>query len=172
MNVLLAPPQWLVNSHVFCMSHRWEARLKSLREFKEKFGHCIVPKEYPENMVRLAGSVGCIACFLSDCLQNVFQSLSRWVVYCRKHYKRKSAGLQHSLSDDKEKQLRDLGFVFNTRTRNVFGSICQRRYQDQWEARLEQLLIFKEKYGHTAVPRRYKPDEGLSSWCLRQVRQN
>lgn len=72
------------------------------------------------------------------------------------------------LTDEKEEELRDLGFVFNSRTNSVFSGLMGKTFQDRWDTRFEQLLRFKKTHGHACVERRYKPDEPFSDWCLRQ----
>lgn len=99
------------------------------------------------------------------------QRLARWVTKQRKHFKAKREGNYHSLDDDKERRLVDVGFVFNTKTKELMRDSVLRRYEDRWEEFLERLLEFKFEFGHTAVPRRWKRDPQLASWVMRQVRR-
>ena len=83
--------------------------------------------------------------------------------------KAKLEGEHSTLNDDREERLRDIGFVFNTRTREHLRNSVLRRFQDRWNTSFERLLKFKEVYGHGAVPRRWKADKDLASWAMRQV---
>lgn len=107
----------------------------------------LVPKEYPPN-----------------------QRLARWVTKQRKHFKAKSENKYHALTDEKEKRLRDAGFVFNTKTPEIMRNSVLKRYEDRWEHFVDALQQFKDEHGHCAVPRRWKKDPQLASWVMRQVR--
>jgi Helicase associated domain len=125
----------------------WETNFAELLLYKDEYGTCLVPKEFKPN-----------------------QRLARWVTKQRKHHKAKSEGRYHSLDDDKERRLIDVGFVFNTKTKELMRDSVLRRYEDRWEEFCEKLAEFKREFGHTAVPRRWKRDPQLASWVMRQVR--
>ena len=114
--------------------------------------------------------VGFASGFASLTLIACNQVLARWVGEQRKQMKAKSEGRQSALNDEREKRLRDLGFVFNTRTREHLRNAVLQRFQDRWNECFEKLLKFKEVHGHAAVPRRWKADKDLASWAMRQVR--
>ena len=99
----------------------------------------------------------------------VFQVLARWVGDQRKQMKAKSEGKPSILTDEREQRLRDVGFVFNTRTREHLRNSVLIRFQDRWNDCFQRLLQFKEQFGHAAVPRRWKADKDLASWAMRQV---
>jgi hypothetical protein len=127
----------------------WENNFAELMEYRDEHGDCLVPKEFPPN-----------------------QRLARWVTKQRKHYKAKQEGRYHSLDDDKERRLVEVGFVFNTKTKELMRDSVLRRYEDRWEEFCEKLQAFKREFGHAAVPRRWKRDPQLASWVMRQVRSS
>jgi Helicase associated domain len=127
----------------------WETNFAELLLYKDEYGTCLVPKEFKPN-----------------------QRLARWVTKQRKHHKAKYEGRYHSLDDDKERRLIDVGFVFNTKTKELMRDSVLRRYEDRWEEFCEKLAEFKREFGHTAVPRRWKRDPQLASWVMRQVKKN
>lgn len=100
------------------------------------------------------------------------QRLARWVTKQRKHYKAKQNGEYHALDDDKEKRLIDIGFCFNTRKKNVMRESVLKRYVDRWNLFIGKLQEFKDEFGHCVVPRRWKRDQELASWVMRQVSQD
>jgi hypothetical protein len=101
------------------------------------------------------------------------QTLARWVCTQRKHYRDKKAGHPyHTLSDDKERRLVEVGFTFNARTTKCLQEQQWKRMEakegPQFESFMKKLVKFKEKYGHCAVPRRWK-DKEMSTWVERLV---
>ena len=84
----------------FCLSETlrgaaltFDERVTQLRLFKEKHGHC-------NPMPSQSGSE--------------FPGLARWCYQIKKHMKKKRAGEGGPLSDEKEQELRDIGFVFTS----------------------------------------------------------
>jgi hypothetical protein len=72
----------------------WEARFEELCQYKEKYGHCVVPQQYP--------------------------ILGQWVKRQRREYTYIQDGtpsLRNSLSEERIAKLKDVGFVFLTRKR-------------------------------------------------------
>jgi hypothetical protein len=43
-----------------------------------------------------------------------------------------------------------------------------KRFEGRWEQFFDLLVAFKKLHGHCAVPRRWKPDQQLASWTMRQ----
>lgn len=69
----------------------WEERVSDLVKFKSKFGHCAVPQKYSGNI-----------------------KLGKWVCKMRFEYKQLKQGLPSGLNDQKIKELKELGFIFET----------------------------------------------------------
>ena len=124
----------------------WEENFKDLMAYKAEKGNVLVPKEYQAN-----------------------KRLARWVLKQRRSYKAKHNGEYHTLDDEKEQRLIDVGFVFNSRTPELMRQNVFERFKDKWAENIEKLRQFKEVYGHGAIPRRWKSDPALSSWAMRQV---
>ena len=70
----------------------WEERWDELREFRERHGHCNVPKKYPEN-----------------------PQLAVWVKCQRRQFKLFSEGKSSNMTRQRIERLQVLGFVFNPR---------------------------------------------------------
>jgi sugar phosphate isomerase/epimerase len=100
----------------------WEDQMEKLSRFKNQHGHCKVP--------------------VSD------EELGNFVKLARREYKLKHQGKKSSMTEDRERDLRNLGFVFEG------GKTPQRSEPGRktWEERFEELLAFKEEHGHTVVP--------------------
>jgi hypothetical protein len=124
----------------------WDENFAELVEYKKEHGDCMVPKSFPPN-----------------------QRLARWVSRQRRHYKAKQEDTYHTLTDDKERRLLDIGFVFQTRTAELLRMSALKQSEDKFFHYCEKLMAFKEEYGHCAVPRRWKKDTQLASWVMRQV---
>lgn len=83
-------------------------------------------------------------------------SLARWCKRQRYQHKLKQAGDHSTLTDEREQQLDDIEFVWDAHT-------------SSWEERFMELVEFKNKNGHTSVPR----SKGkLGSWVKSQRRQH
>jgi len=139
------PDFWKIQNQTSQDQQKFETKFNMLLEYKQEHGDCLVPKEYKPNMV-----------------------LARWVSEMRKQKKAKTEGRMHNLSDEKEQRLVEVGFVFNSRTKELLRESVLNRFKDRWDASFEKLVAFKKKYGHCAVPRRWKVDQDLASWAMRQ----
>jgi superfamily II DNA or RNA helicase len=78
--------------------------------------------------------------------------LARWVQEQRRRYKR------HQLSEERIALLNELAFDWST---EVFT----------WEERFEELREYKEKYGNTRVPVKWRENPKLGKWVVSQRRK-
>jgi hypothetical protein len=119
-----------------CQSQKWKDRFQELCDYREKHGgHCLVPNNWPENM-----------------------ALAQWVKRQRYQYKLKQDGSHSTLTDERERALDNLGFVWDSH-----GVI--------WEERWNALKDFQRTHGHTSVPSTFAENAGLSLWVKCQRRQ-
>lgn len=91
----------------------WQQRISELKEFKKQHGHCMVPRWVISSrtfglFVVRHGSQSCL--FRS---YEPNPSLSSWVATQRKYYKMKQDGKPNHLTDEREKQLDAMDFVWN-----------------------------------------------------------
>jgi len=68
----------------------WDQRIQDLQQFKKLHGHCMVPRNYEPN-----------------------KQLSFWVATQRKYYNLKMKGKPSYLTDERQKQLDDMDFVWS-----------------------------------------------------------
>ena len=94
--------------------------------------------------------------------------LSRWVGKQRRHHRAKQEGDYHTLDDEKEARLVEQGFVFNTKTSTMIRETVLKRFEGVWDQYIDLLVEFKKCNGHCAVPRRWKSNQPLASWVMRQ----
>jgi hypothetical protein len=78
----------------------WLERWQELAEFKQRYGHPNVPKNYYEN-----------------------SQLAVWVKCQRRQYKLYEAGQGSNMTPDRIERLNSLGFVFNPRTSGKAPSV-------------------------------------------------
>lgn len=100
----------------------WDDQIERLQKFKDENGHCKVPVNHPV--------------------------LGGFVKLARREYKLKQQGKKSSMTEARENELLELGFVFEggkTPKRSEGGN-------KSWDERFEELLQFKEENGHTVVP--------------------
>eukprot|EP00934_Nitzschia_sp_Nitz4_P007212 Nitzschia sp. Nitz4//scaffold59_size112058//88809//89669//NITZ4_004124-RA/size112058-processed-gene-0.201-mRNA-1//1//CDS//3329555168//7202//frame0 len=112
----------------------WTEKFEELTSFKLRFGHCLVPNNWKENV-----------------------KLSQWVKRQRHQYKLRSEGKSSSLSPERIEALETLGFVWSVQ-------------EDTWGERFQELMAYKELYGHTNVPKNCKLHPQLSVWVKYQRR--
>jgi hypothetical protein len=86
----------------------------------------------------------------------------------RRHFRAKKEGNYHTLDDEKVAKLVEVGFVFETKTHTMIRDTVLKRFEGRWEQFFDLLVAFKKLHGHCAVPRRWKPDQQLASWTMRQ----
>ena len=116
-------------------SGKWHERYEQLRNFRSVSGHCHVPTGWKEN-----------------------PSLAQWVKRQRYQYKLKQEGKHSTMTEEREKALENLGFVWDS-------------HSNYWEDRLAELEEFREKHGHCNVPTRYQENPRLAIWAKVQRRQ-
>ena len=90
-----------------------------------------------------------------------FPGLANWCYHIQTYKNKKKAGKGGPLSDEKEQELRDIGFVFTSDD----GTTPKRTIP--WEQRIAQLREFKAQYGH-CKPKCGENENGfpgLANWC-------
>ena len=70
----------------------WSARIQEIREFKEQFGHCLVPLQYADK-----------------------PKLGRWVSTQRQNYRLHQEGNPTPMTEDRIRELESIGFDWGTR---------------------------------------------------------
>jgi Helicase associated domain len=112
----------------------WNQRLEELRTFHQQHGHMLVPHVYKNN-----------------------PPLSQWVKRQRYQYRLKRMGRHSTLSDDRERILTQMGFVWES-------------HKQSWNESFQSLQIFYMTHGHCRVTKT-NADETLNTWCKHQRRQ-
>jgi hypothetical protein len=102
----------------------WDNHIAILKQYKEKHGHCEVPKS-------------------TDKL------LARWISYLRKI---KKSNLKYRLTEDKIKELNELGFDWDPD-------------ETAWEEKYQLLVDYKNEHGNCNVIG-YNKHKNLIRWCL------
>lgn len=113
---------------------QWDDRFQELLLFRQEHGHLLVPHSYPPN-----------------------QKLAQWVKRQRHQSKRKKMGHHSTLTNEREEQLLDVGFIFDS-------------HRAVWYARFETLKAFSLANGHCGIPSKFD-DGSLNVWIKHQRRQ-
>ena len=103
----------------------WADRVQMLRDFKEKNGNLKIPVSHPD--------------------------LGWFVSSQREEWRKRQEGHSTSLTDERYTDLNELGFVWVAGKRK--GPVTQPR--KSWEERYQELLAFRQEYGHACVPQHY-----------------
>jgi hypothetical protein len=114
---------------------KWSLRFQDLLEFKATHGHCSVPNIYPSN-----------------------SQLAQWVKRQRYQYKLKMAGTRSTLTDERQRILEEISFVWHSHTA-------------AWMERWSELYEFRQQHGHSNVPSNFEFNRHLSIWVKCQRRQ-
>lgn len=150
------------------LKKNWMDKYSQLLDFKKEFGHVNVPRRYPQNV-----------------------SLGVWVQAQRTQYhnrKERQAQTQNNLknssvsSKTEEQQqyqielLEKIGFQWSTGIRQgtrpnpstTTTSTMNGKSTTIWEERYEELLAFRDRFGHLNVPRIYPENLSLGIWVSKQ----
>jgi hypothetical protein len=129
----------------------WENMFNALAVYKQEHGHCLVPKCFPDN-----------------------KSLSHWVYRQRSLFmtRQRKGERKNTLTPERTERLRNLGFVFRARSTKEQSKVESIRRQPSsdanWMRNFEILKEFRERMGHTLVPKVYKENQTFSSWVYTQ----
>lgn len=113
-------------------ANQWNERYQELLDYKKKYGHCNVPYLWTGN-----------------------NPLSQWVKRQRHQYKLKNENRHSNLSDERQKILDEVGFVWDSRAA-------------AWEERYEELKLFDKEHGHCKVTKKFVKYSQLAVWLKRQ----
>jgi len=134
-----SPPKCLRNSE------KWDEHFLNLLKFKKKNGHCLVPKNYPDN-----------------------RKLSNWVFSQRRYYTDREKGIKNSLTDEHEKKLNDIGFAFKAAGNKDYQKLVQskgiERFKSTWEKHFKDLKEYKGIHGNCLVPKVFPEHPALAGW--------
>lgn len=111
---------------------RWEERMDQLRAFKIQHGHLRVPVTDPE--------------------------IGEFVARQRVEYAKFNDGKPCNMTEQRARDLTELGFIFQVGKRRVSDAKIIRR---SWDERFNELMQFKEIHGHTLVPQN---NSALGEW--------
>jgi len=113
----------------------WSERIDQLRAWKDEKGHLKIPVNDPE--------------------------LGSFVKAQREAHRRRVGGEETNMTDERYNDLLELGFIFEAGKRHV----GPRGPTKTWEERFQDLLAYREEYGHCGVPQHYP---GLGYWVHAQ----
>lgn len=109
-----------------CKPRTWEERYDELVEFKEKFGHCKVPRLY--------------------------NGLGKWVADQRQKYSKLIQGKKTNMTQEKAQKLTDLRMIWVVFKLPPKEERAERK---PWAERFQELLAFQSEHGHTVVPQHF-----------------
>ena len=89
--------------------------------------------------------------------QEDVRQLAVWVLHQRNNYKKLKEGSPSQITEERIKDLEKLGFDWS-----------HRKLNNKWQERYEELIEFKQKYGHCDVPRKNDENKKLATWVNSQ----
>jgi len=123
--------QWNLRGDTF-----WTQQLDALKRYKLEFGNTMVPRRWKPS-----------------------KRLGEWVTDQRRQYKFKSVGKISLLTDERQKKLDEINFIWSVRSRT------------EWSDRYQELLIFRGREGHCCVPQHFASNKALGKWVSKQREQ-
>ena len=120
----------------------WEERFEELKDYRKKYGNCLVPRNYQNN-----------------------KQLGRWVDTQRQQYKKLQKGEKSSITIERISKLKSINFFWEV-------SLGGRRKDDEvWEQRFNELKDYRKKYGNCNVPINYQNNKQLGQWVHNQRKE-
>ena len=123
------------------LQEQWSDRFQELKDYKAQHGHCCVPFNYKEN-----------------------PQLGSWVSRQRKLYTELQVGKKNELTEERIKQLDNIGFTW------VIDRFNTPQLQEQWSNRFQELKDYKAQHGDCCVPYHYAANPKLGFWVSKQRR--
>jgi hypothetical protein len=120
------------NNITTVQSDQWKARYRELVDYHVRYGNVHIPYDWKPN-----------------------KRLSQWVKRQRHQRRLRKEGKHSNLTEERERMLDDLGFIWDSRAAN-------------WEERLNELVEFKAQNGHCKVTTKYTAYRPLAVWLKRQ----
>jgi hypothetical protein len=118
----------------------WNTRIEQMKRFKEQHGHMNIPTSHEE--------------------------LGEFVSRQRLDHRKHQEGVKTSMTEERVKILTDLGFTFSDG--NKPWDQTRKQIPKSWEERFQELLDFKEMFGHCIVPQHCQHNPGLGGWVKEQ----
>jgi predicted HAD superfamily phosphohydrolase YqeG len=118
----------------------WYDMYNQLIEFKQKHGHVKVPARYNEN-----------------------KKLGTWVRNWRRDYREYKRTDGQKGNPERMKCLESIGLFDDITTKNA-----KEGNKGIWYDMYNQLIEFKQKYGHVKVPQQYNENKKLGRWVVKQ----
>lgn len=148
------------------INDHWDEMFRQLEAYKEKYGDCLVPSRFGENL-KLGKWV--------ETQRYEYTKLQR----ATEQYEKQQEESKNSacaalpataqirptnprLTEERLRRLKEIGFEWKVKHK------MKRYYDKQWDNMFERLLKFKKATGHCMVPKRYPPDAKLGTWVHTQ----
>jgi len=144
---------------------QWDNMFERLLKFKEKSGHCMVPKRYPPDL-KLGTWVHTQRIQHRKLMTGVLRKDSNFAEAIKADPS-VADEISYRLTEDRRKRLEEVGFIWSAREGDKSseqGRITRNSYDDQWDAMFNRLKEFKTKTGHCLVPKRFKEYPKLGTW--------
>ena len=147
----------------------WEQRFKSLKKYKQVYGHTDVPlKSLPDKPLKGQLPMN----------EKAIKTLARWVATQRRKYQ--SVKVKHEVSssqvlEDRFKRLQAIEFDFGVQGGTAKRSKLTSEDGEKgrvnhmhWNERYKELCDFVKEHGHANVPQTYKDNIQLARWVSSQ----
>jgi hypothetical protein len=117
----------------------WNARIEQMKRFKEQNGHLNIPTSHEE--------------------------LGEFISRQRFDYRKQLEGVKTAMTEERIQILTDLGFQFSAARP---WEQSKKQVSKSWEERFQELLEFKQMFGHCIVPQHSPHIPGLGGWVKEQ----
>ena len=114
----------------------WEDRFEELKDYRKKYGNCLVPQNYQDN-----------------------KPLGRWVDTQRYQSKKFQKGEYSTMTKERIAKLKSIDFVWEVSNDGTGLS-----NDELWEMRFNKLKDYRKKYGNCLVPQKHQNNKKLANW--------
>ncbi len=121
------------------VDRKWEQKFRLLAEFKERTGHCNISPHDKEH-----------------------RGLLKWSAVQR------TARKDGVLNPEHARRLDELGFDWTIVDIPDLAEDRKKTVEELWQRRFDELLAFKERFGHGDVPKQWQENPSLANWVIAQ----
>lgn len=156
---------------------KWVEKYEQLRDFRDRFGHCRVPKMWDENLA-LGTWVHAMRQYkrkgkLSEERTQKLEELDfTWRIHSGASETGEDEELEVDDDDDEEEQHQPAAAakVTPTRPKGRRKSAETEINDEIWEERYNDLVEYWKRFGHSKVPKKWEENPGLGAWVA-QMRE-
>lgn len=145
---------------------RWNQKYEELKAYHEKHGHVNIPLRFPENQP--------LATWISQQREQfkILEKQTKCTPIIQEHiFKLQQLGFQWTVTTEEETSISQSPAAITSPTSMNNNKTTSEDHDDEFQARLAELLTYKKEHGDLLVPPKYAPNIKLGAWVKHQKNQ-